>query len=653
MAIFILPAVGWNIQTSGLVGEWLNALMRNDDHKECMEALEDTLNHFWTKSTLADIFLNSGKWVNQIGNYEECNKSNNTRYILMTLTDLPVVVSLGICAPKKCTVKDFDTTKELLAKTLNDLFKSIMPEDLDVTLKVTNESVIFVDPRANLEDYTKVTPKAIVAIFIIGLLLIMVIVCSLYSSYNPECKETNTTMGKIICSFDFFRNLENLIRIDEKHDQKLRIFDGIRVGAMLWVTFGHSFMVAKLGPVENIDGITDYVKQFSKFHTYTPFFAVDMFFFFSGFLLCFVLMSSRNTKVNILLIIHRIIRLMPTLLFALGLFYCIFPIFGRGPTFHYYVQGTVGQCDSVWWKVLLFIYNYRERVEARCLAWTWYISVDMQLFLISVPFMYILLKKPKIGIYLLLALLAISCTVTMIIANHFDICSSLLKFTDDHSKFYGEAPYARIPPYLVGILAAYFYVLSKTEGTLPNRLLKKLYNAVILRSLCYLMGVGVAISMIYLQYHQINYYKKDRRWIDILNLAFSKSLFVLGMFIFCLPGFAGKGRLLQLISASRPMAVLSRLTYGVYLTHQGFIEFYVYTMHTSMFVSYSELSLVFLFIVTMGYIAAIFCFFVIESPIFSLEDFFLRGRRRKRVEALSDGTKTDISLSSPDFNKIK
>jgi hypothetical protein len=183
-------------------------------------------------------------------------------------------------------------------------------------------------------------------------------------------------------------------------------------------------------------------------------------------------------------------------------------------------------------------------------------------------------------------------------------------------------PYSRIPPYIIGILTAYFYILSKTEYTLSNLLLKKLNEAVTLRMLCYLLGLGMVLFMLYAQYYQGNYFTLHGRWLDMVNLVFSRSVFVLGIFIFCLPALAGKGRLLCMLSANKTMTVLSRLTYGVYLTHEGLMEFYLFSMHTGIYASYSELSLLFLSNVVMGYIAGSFCFFVVEGPVFALEDLF-------------------------------
>ena len=65
------------------------------------------------------------------------------------------------------------------------------------------------------------------------------------------------------------------------------------------------------------------------------FFAVDIFFFITGFLLTYFLLielDKNHGKIKwSLLYLHRIIRIMPTYLFMLGFCYWIIPYLGSGP----------------------------------------------------------------------------------------------------------------------------------------------------------------------------------------------------------------------------------------------------------------------------------------------------------------------------------
>lgn len=53
----------------------------------------------------------------------------------------------------------------------------------------------------------------------------------------------------------------------------------------------------------------------------------------------------------------------------------------NGPMWWLYIEHGIN-CDKNWWSALLYIQNYYNP-EAICLMHTWYLSVDMQLFLIA------------------------------------------------------------------------------------------------------------------------------------------------------------------------------------------------------------------------------------------------------------------------------
>lgn len=74
----------------------------------------------------------------------------------------------------------------------------------------------------------------------------------------------------------------------------------------------------------------------------------------------------------------RILRFWPMLIITTLIYWIIMPIVGSGPFFwHAYLINQ--HCASTWWKDILFISNFSEM----CMPWSWYIMVDVQLFLLS------------------------------------------------------------------------------------------------------------------------------------------------------------------------------------------------------------------------------------------------------------------------------
>lgn len=61
------------------------------------------VNHFGNYSgTLGSMLYYTGKDLNDLGRYEQCDALDETRYITFALTGLPLGVFLGICGPIEC-----------------------------------------------------------------------------------------------------------------------------------------------------------------------------------------------------------------------------------------------------------------------------------------------------------------------------------------------------------------------------------------------------------------------------------------------------------------------------------------------------------------------------------------------------------------------
>ena len=56
------------------------------------------------------------------------------------------------------------------------------------------------------------------------------------------------------------------------------------------------------------------------------------------------------------------------------------------PLWNPFAQNGADKCKKYWWTNLLFIQNiYPWRLLDECVGWTWYLAIDMQLFLVT-PF---------------------------------------------------------------------------------------------------------------------------------------------------------------------------------------------------------------------------------------------------------------------------
>lgn len=81
--------------------------------------------------------------------------------------------------------------------------------------------------------------------------------------------------------------------------------------------------------------------------------------------------------------IHRYLRLTPVLITAMLFTITIFKYMASGPIYKYGEHYLRTPCEKNWWTLLLYVQNYVWVSERMCLEHTWYLSINMQLIIIS------------------------------------------------------------------------------------------------------------------------------------------------------------------------------------------------------------------------------------------------------------------------------
>ena len=118
--------------------------------------------------------------------------------------------------------------------------------------------------------------------------------------------------------------------------------------------------------------------------------SVDVFFFLSGFLVAYLFLQELLTKrgaVHIAKVyFHRYYRLVFPIAAITMFASTLYRYIGSGPLWSSFSISFSYQCETTWWNNLLFIQNvYPWTLEEECVAWVWYLAIDMQLFLVT-PF---------------------------------------------------------------------------------------------------------------------------------------------------------------------------------------------------------------------------------------------------------------------------
>lgn len=156
-------------------------------------------------------------------------------------------------------------------------------------------------------------------------------------SIIPKMTDAENTGLKIIKSFSFVDNFSKIIMVPKTtENDNLLFLNGVRVLSIFWIVFGHDmwfrFMNIK-NWMETID-----ILMTPGLPTLVPaaYFAVDTFFWMGGFLVTIGLLDQIAKSKSFLkfyggCVLHRFIRIWPTYMLAILIFWQIAPFVSSGP----------------------------------------------------------------------------------------------------------------------------------------------------------------------------------------------------------------------------------------------------------------------------------------------------------------------------------
>ncbi|GIX86280.1 nose resistant to fluoxetine protein 6, partial [Caerostris extrusa] len=161
-------------------------------------------------------------------------------------------------------------------------------------------------------------------------------------------------------------------------------------------------------------------------------FSVDSFFVLSGFLVAYLYFqqcSKNGGKIPWLYFyIHRYIRLTPVYMIVVAYFTTLHTYSNSGPQWP--DDDVEAYCKAGWWWNLLYINNLQDK-RYLCMNWSWYLSNDMQFYIIS-PLLLISLRRwPKIGYSLMGLIFAISFAAYFAITYEYDFDVTLESIAAD------------------------------------------------------------------------------------------------------------------------------------------------------------------------------------------------------------------------------
>ncbi|XP_044737962.1 nose resistant to fluoxetine protein 6-like [Chrysoperla carnea] len=446
----------------------------------------------------------------------------------------------SICVPYGCTAKDVETH-------LNSYDKN-----LKFTVEEKYCQTIESQPKLNSGDWAT-----------IGILIAFACVIILSTCYDVYLHQADKDpIHPLTIAFSWFSGFQKLIKINNNPDL-LPCLNGIRVLSMLWIIHGHETSALSKFTLFNSKYALDWLTHWWALFTVSSSVSVDSFFFLSGLLLMYGFLKSKAKKIpfNIpVFYIHRYLRLTPAFAAVIILYITFYMKLGTGPSWETVNHNFQDNCKEHWWSSLLYIHNY-VAPEQNCVGQTWYLSVDMQLYILSPLILIPIGKWPKITPYLFGILAVVFTIIPTIVAWHYEIPALALNVAiPDWHKIYYAQVHTRAGPWIIGLALGYILFETKHKKYRINK---------ILVTLLWLLTAAVMLYIIFGNYPGLDDNFQYSRLYNSLFTGFHRNLWALGLswIVFaCIHGYGGPVNWFLSLSVFQFFA---KLTYCLYLLHKA------------------------------------------------------------------------------------
>ena len=291
-------------------------------------------------------------------------------------------------------------------------------------------------------------------------------------------------------------------------------------------------------------------------------------------------MKKNTVKLYLMAILHRLLRFYPSYITAMLIWYQLFPQSGSGP-FWPMQQFYVDPCKNMW-RNILFIDNLYESIQ--CMPWAWYLSNDVQLFILCIWILFLYTRQPKLALIVSGLLIFGSVLFNFLSSqahNYFTIAHvyDLFKWNDYFLNMYIK-PWSRAPPYIIGLFLGteyykfFRYTKNKKENLLSEdeseplfeKIRIKYVNQPFWRYFGYFVGFGVLFMVVLLPRDL----QVGHEWPQVGHssyLAFSKILFVLAVTIIIMPAVVGIPDFIAFLGDTTFFSIIGKISFWAYLIH--------------------------------------------------------------------------------------
>ncbi|KMZ05335.1 uncharacterized protein Dsimw501_GD18372 [Drosophila simulans] len=561
--------------------------------------------------------------VYDLGNFDECinikKDAIRGKYCFLDVSPakiLGVQSSLaGILKMKTATCFPASCSATHMNKFVDTILKKILNVNMPSTaMSISDDSC----QTAEREPWNGLTILTIVILSVMG---VIVAIATLYDYFLVKNQDQLHTAVKLFSARANSRALFRIV-VNQSNPNVIECLHGIRCMSLFWVVWIHQYDNVFSAPNINRFSFLSWLQTPFTMFFLEGNFSVDSFFFIGGFLVslnALGTMDRNKGKMNVpRMYIRRFIRIFPILAMSILVYTQLTGVLGDGPLF----KGGYSKkasCAKTWYMTLLFVVNFANDM---CLDHTWYLAVDMQLFLISPILLFALYKwgkKAAAAIAVLIVLLS-GCLFATMMVNHYSIKS--LDFSLQKKTYFYTHTHSA--PWLIGFLYGYFVFLNK------GRKFKLNWIAVWSG---WVLCLAMLFTSIFALYPKL---ESGKPWLmTTLEVSSYYTLtrvgwpLAVGWVVFaCMQGYGGMANTFLSSPLWQP---ISKLSYSIYIWHSFIQEINKRIGRTNTYFSNYQVMLNFWSTIGFTVLFSYLLYLLIEAPIGGL-DIFLRPKKKTPVE---------------------
>jgi len=291
------------------------------------------------------------------------------------------------------------------------------------------------------------------------------------------------------------------------------------------------------------------------------------------------------------------------------------------------------KCRTDWWKTILYINNLFDTYEM-CVEVSWYLSLEMQYYIIAPLILYPLYKKPIIG-YVIVAMCFVITILTPSLLIYYkdlqgypgivDAIFPKLPTAQNYNTYIYIRPWCRMGPYLVGIVLAYYMHRTKMRCKMSP----------ILALIGWVLSIALNLTMVLSLYH---YFNLEKFMSDALSSVYGGlsrpawALSVAWVIFACATGYGG---FVTHFLTWRPFVMLSHYNYSIYLVHVYVVLIFFAMYQVFFYFDFYLVVIIYLGVLVMSSAIAAIFYFLGEAPVIELERAFASLETEKSMSRRS------------------